>query len=276
MEPYRWVELLKRLGMTHKWHELERAVLGLARQPQRPGVPVTRRDRVLHARFMQSVFTKNMRKAIFVWGFQSASVRNQLRPPPVPLPTDQVPLASSNSRQQERWAQGIALLRRLQCAGFKFPTSHIRIVFVQRMMVLFGPAYSVRRVNQEARRNNRLSLAHYIRHANKIWPELVNWVHPRLLQADSDPGLLPAFFGPVFLASKRKRQYVDVVMWSRALGKGRSHFVEPRHNRLREAAWMRSNLRVDANELDKLLENDAFTDHTEPTSLPATNVGAAS
>ena len=242
-----WVEVLKRLGMNHQWEQFERVVITLLAPPQYPidedefyqgDDPRTTR--------LKAIFTSPMRKALFIWGFRSASVRDELRPPPTTR-DEQASNAKDAQAQPppvERWAQGLLLLQRLRENGFDFPVSDVQKAFVQRMWILFGPAFSGRPINHETRRNNHLSLAHYIRHANEVWPKLVDWVEPALFERDDDARLLPAFFGHVHRASLKRMEFANVQAWSEALASGAEYVIEPKKIRVKRVAWMRSPLRI--------------------------------
>lgn len=243
-----WVEVLKRLGMGHRWEEFERVVLQLLKEPGgSPDEDEYRWERDMRMERLKKIFNSTMRKAVFIWGFQSASQRNQLRPQ---LSTQKSGSSAGAGATQakpvtiEWWAQGLSLLQRLKASGFDFDAAEIRLVFVQRMLILFGPAYSTRAINHEARRNNRLSLAHYIRHANEIWTGLIDWVDPELLESGDDARLLPAFFGNVMRVSMKRGEGADIKAWAEVLASGPQYYVEPRRMRAKTAAWEQSPLRV--------------------------------
>lgn len=266
--PGHWVEVMKRLGMNHQWQLLERVVLTLLALPSRSiedeawSSESDPRDERLRA-----IFSSNMRKAIFIWGFRCASVRNQLRPAVfvqrrAPSGTGSIPNA-----KVERWAQGLPLLQRLRDSGFDFDVSDVRIVFVQRMWILFGPGYSTLAINHEARRQNQLSLAHYIRHANEVWDGLVDWVPPQLLERDGDPQLLTAFFGRMQSTSVKRGELVDVQTWSAALSSGKGYMVEPRRTRDKERAWMQSPLRITYHPMQPPLTPTSDTPSPRPQTV---------
>ena len=245
-----WIEVLKRLGMNHQWKQLERVVLTLLTPLEFPSADdgAFGDEKGEHLARLQEIFLPNMCKAIFIWGFRSASVRDQLRPS---LEAESCDAYSASGRAPfsapsnvETWAQGLHLLTRLRKAGLEFTDEDVCAVFIQRMWILFGPAYSTRAINHEARRVNQLSLAHYIRHANTVWPELIYWVEPELLQHDGDPRLLSAFFGTIQPTSLRWREFADVEAWAKALSSGREFIIEPKKTPHKERAWMNSPLRM--------------------------------
>lgn len=246
--PAHWVEILKRLGMDHNWAYLERVVLTHLDRARisaiDDGVFEEEEHRVER---LKHVFTSNMRKALFVWSFRSAAVRNLLREPTA-RERDLHSNAGNNSSKEsptvEHWAKGLSLLQRLRDFGFDFPVDEVRVVFVQRMWILFGPGYSTRALNHEARRVNRLSLAHYVKHANEVWNGLIDWVDPELLEYENDPRLLQAFFREYRMTSERRGEVADVKAWSEALASGTSFIVEPKRTRDKEAVWMQSPLRI--------------------------------
>lgn len=245
--PHQWIEVLKRLGMNHRWEHFERVVTALLLHPT-PSAEDDPwpEDDDLRTERLRTIFTSNMRKAIFIWGFRSASIRDQLCGP-MYEPDETAASHDTTSikrRSVERWAQGLPLLQRLRDSGFDFPIEDVQVVFVQRMWILFGPGYSTRAINHEARRNNRSSLAHYINHANEVWEGLVDWVAPELLETENDARILPAFFGDYYQASLKRHELADVKAWSEALSSGAEYVVEPKLTRQKEAAWMQSPLRV--------------------------------
>lgn len=253
----KWKEILKRYGMDHRWNDVERLVLWLVEHYSieksasilglNSRFYFHRKRAILRTFTLRNIFNSSMRQALLVWGFRSASIRRQLRPVKFQKRnSDKEDLANVNV-QYEPWAKGLALLRRLNMKDTRFSIDDARKAFRLRMWILFGPAYSTLGVNNEARRENRLSLAHYIRHANEVWNGLVDWIDPALLKKDQENNklLLPAFFGVVRRVSSKRREYVDVRAWlQRSAVLKSNNIYEKRLTPSRQAAWERSGLRL--------------------------------
>lgn len=249
-----WQELLKRFGMDHRFEEVERLTLWLvdhysSRKPagslslnlsRISGRQRTRND----ARTLHMIFSPNMLKALFTWGFRSASVRGRLSVSPAE--------AQSTVRaiHVEEWARGLALLYQLRSRHLSHHAvlqDLARDAFTTRMWILFGPGVSLLPINREAQRVNQLDLAHYIRHANAVWPGLVDWVDADLLMPASeiDRRLLPAFFNTIKRTSWKRREYADVENWAKQLATSDLRYAH--HSRsitARNQAWLSSRLRL--------------------------------
>ena len=220
VNPKLWTELLKRYGMMHEWYQLERLVLWLvswsATNPQSSGL----RDVALSSRRHRKarsysnvdpeIFGPLMQQAIVTWGFMSASVRDQLQKLEPKKEDDKF---SSTNETCEPWARGLALLKKLDGEGFKIRASAVRRSLLHRLWTLFGPGFSTKGLNNQAMARNRLSLAHYVSHANEIWNGKLFNIEASLLENDSInyPKLFVAVFGPVRRTSKRGHEYADVV-----------------------------------------------------------------
>lgn len=238
-----WTELLKRYGMAHRWGATERLVLWLfdhysSRRPANEDHLVTHTyvGRRKSLRTLRWIFSSVMLQALFTWGFRSQSVRKSLRPHE----------PSSQTGWHEPWAQGLALLHALQARKLFDISLSAKKAFQQRMWTLFGAGYSTLGVNNEARRVNRMSLSHYIKHANNVWGGLVDWVDPMLLGAkhQNNPRLLVEFFGPVYRTNRNVSEYANVGAWANALGKmGSSHYYQAAGIRAKKQAWERSRFR---------------------------------
>jgi len=272
-----WIELLKRYGMCFQWEGLEKLVLWLATNYSNKGSPESqdpndaRTQRKLRQRSssLRSIFDPIMQQAIVHWGFKSAAVRNQLHPESAKLDfTSKDQLNSSGNAERdtpkhERWAQGIALLRRLRLEfGMNIHTGEVRRAFYQRMLSLFGPGHSQLKLNERMRESNGLTLTHYIRHANEVWDGIGVEILVDLddtvldLDAENDPKaretLLLAFFGPYRRSKYFKPEWVDVTAWSRSQHIGARRPTELYRGRKmgqRMFIWQRSPFRVDRSTL---------------------------
>ena len=239
-----WEELLKRYGMTHRWAATESLVLWLfdhyckPRPPQGQGLIVYRylgrhlvQQRALKLR---SIFGPVMLRALFTWGFRSADNLD----PPGP---------DAEQRSCEKWARGLSLLHRLHQRNLFDVLSEARTAFQQRMWILFGAGVSKVGMNNHARLINRISLVHYINHANELWDGFVDWVDPDLLRENerSTPQLMIQFFGSVYRTKLKTSEYANVEEWAKALSKvEQSHYAQALSIREREQGWKSSPFRL--------------------------------
>lgn len=240
-----WVELLKRFGMARRWVETERLVLWLfnhytsraaaVRHSSRGGKYLGQMRFQRKALSLRLIFSPVMLQALFTWGFRVA--RNHLN---VQGLGDERPTC-------EPWARGLALLQQIQQRELFDVIAEARSSFQQRMWILFGTGYSTLEVNNLARIYNRISLAHYINHANEIWPGLIGWVEPGLLQESgiSDPQLLVQFFGTMYRTKRSTSEYANVAQFAAHLSSMKhSHYAQLATIRGRERAWKNSTIRV--------------------------------
>jgi hypothetical protein len=196
---------------------------------------------------IQAIFSRNMVEAIFTWGFRYAHRRKR-------LDTVRPPVVNGDTIHQgyETWAAGLDILRKLSNKGLPIIADYVRNSFILRMWILFGPGYSQKALNREARRRNKIPLAHYIKHTNSVWPGLVYWVDPRLLDPTSEEShrLLVQFFGRLRSTNVRKLEHADVAAWAEALKKnGSIQVAEPYRVELKERAWERSRFRIEGESL---------------------------
>lgn len=248
-----WRELLKRLGMNHQWDDVERLVLWLMdhysfeKSARMLGLSrdfYLHRKRILRrASTIPEIFDVQMRNALVAWGFRSASVRGQLK---IMLPDEDDMEArdvTASKPAHEPWAQGLALLKTLSERDPIFDLRNARKAFRLRMWILFGPAYSTLGLNNEAKRGNSLSLRHYIRHADEVWPGMARGLNSSLLQdAIGYPRLLFfAFFGAFRRVSRKRREYVDIAAWLQQHSQAwkSRDFAERRSIPAKQAMWQR-------------------------------------
>ena len=239
-----WVELLKRYGMTHQWESTKNLVLWLFDHyclPRSSEEQTSLVYRYLGEKLVQQralklrlIFTPVMLQALFIWGFRSAE---NLDPPG----------ADDTKGHCESWARGLALLHHLHQRKLFDTLTEARTAFQQRMWILFSPGYSTIGMNNHARLMNRISLIHYINHANKIWDGFIDWVDPALLQETgrSDPQLLVQFYGSLYRTSLKTSEYANVEEWAKTLGKmEQSHYAQPLSVREKKQAWNYSPFRI--------------------------------
>ncbi|KAK4624160.1 hypothetical protein CLAFUW4_05548 [Fulvia fulva] len=187
-----WVELLKRYGMMHRWDELENLVRWLVSwYSSRPNA--TRRARRLaEPSQLRLIFTGQMLQAIVTWGFNNAAERRLLGN------------KGTGARRLtvhghcETWAQGVMLLKQLSSQGLYIAPGTVRNALLNRLWILFGPAWSLKASNEQYKEENELSLAHYVQHADEIWDRKLFDIRPELLQdtPGSTAKLMLAIFGP--------------------------------------------------------------------------------
>lgn len=241
VRPNYWVEILKRYGMMHKWDELERLVLWLIHwysgyspehrvkiwgvwQPVIDDLPI--------------IFSRQMREAIVTWGFRHASQDKLLKPI----------LDQDAKLSCEPWAKGLELLYRIRRYGVQTSTATARRAFLLRMWILFGPAYSTKAVNVEAKLNNQLTLAHYVRHADHVWEgKLFPDLDQSLLDDDpsNHPKLVVALFGHSRRVSVQRQEKADVLAYAQVLARRRVPYLPSRKNGLaRRKLWSLSPFRL--------------------------------
>ncbi|KAF2482687.1 hypothetical protein BDY17DRAFT_231831, partial [Neohortaea acidophila] len=223
VHPEVWLELLKRFGMENRWDEVERFVHWLCNHYRLTDPEEQRRAPKgfrHYKRTLYHVLNTTTQQALLTWGFNWAveqpvqDLEPRTRPPTATLLEDFGEPTRTSPKPTEDWARGLELLLRLRSRGVPVEIAAVRRAFRQRMWVLFGPAFSVLGRNNRARRLNRLSLVHYIRHANEVWPSLVDWIHPALLQPGANMKLLALkFFGVYRSVDLKRRTFVDVRRW---------------------------------------------------------------
>ncbi|KAK5136669.1 hypothetical protein LTR08_002322 [Meristemomyces frigidus] len=222
-----WMELLKRYGMTHRFPELAKLVLWLVARHSNAGETWLHPSNQLHW-----IFSRQTQEALFAWGFRNAGLRHQLRPMEErpghrPLPEGHAALTTQPTlnASAEVWAQGLPLLLLLRSRGVRVEDESVKTAFRTRMWILFGPGDSTVAMNETIRRENRLSLAHFIRGFNDFWRDNPFDIDEQLLdKPELAPALLLAFFGPamrVGLAKEEPRYgFVHVERWAQAVASG--------------------------------------------------------
>lgn len=244
VSPRLWIENMKRLGMLQKWDELERLAHWLAvfYQDWKRAVFTNERraGRKVRANVtLRTIFSPTMREALIVWGFRSAVNRKLL-----------FEREATNGSDCQPWARGLLLLKRLNKHGLhhfgqQTTPELVRQVVKLRMWILFGPGYSTKRINQEAKRHNRLSLAQYIQHANALWDGQLFDFDPKWYEPQNHPILLVALFGPQRRVSQKRGDKADVVAYARAIA-GRRPMPAPfdRVGYRRRRIWEMSPFRI--------------------------------
>ncbi|KAK4542492.1 hypothetical protein LTR36_006744 [Oleoguttula mirabilis] len=265
VRPRVWRELLKRHGMTHRWPGFTKLVLWLVERYSGPRFQQDNKSASSAVQLWPScplhfIFDRQMQQALFTWGFRSAAVRHQLHPAPCKrIPTDMGAPGPGGSQPERNgtatWAQGLVLLLHLRSRGVNVVDADVWRAFRLRMWILFGPGHSTLAINEVTRQRNHMSLAHYIRTANDIWPGGLVQINPMLLGDGEDealqlqPQLLLAFFGRQMRVGwrrgERSQEYADVRSWAQAVEASR--WSEGRRGRTaaqRLWVWERSPFRV--------------------------------
>jgi hypothetical protein len=237
--PDRWTELLKRYGMSGRLTGLERLVHWLMRRHIKQeeadeyvnsnGKPRRiHRDISMRAKILNPV----MLRAIIVWEFRYAGIRNGLVPSMPPLRT-----VSDYS-----WTRGITLLLQLKQMGLNVKTKDVRRAVTGILWMLFGPGVSKRRINLRLIRRNRLTITEYVKVANNAWDEPLFETPQSLDGITTEAQVLRAVFGSKRLASQVHGDWVDVDAWATAKEEGSWHEAPPTLQD-RHRAWSKSAFR---------------------------------
>ncbi|KAL8724559.1 MAG: hypothetical protein Q9181_006773 [Wetmoreana brouardii] len=176
--PSVWAEILRRLGMSGHLIAFERLALWLASwysspvyqntqisrlsHNTNPLLPVTHADLKSSNPFHPShtIFPRSLQQGVVAWGFQHHHTNHEHR-----------------ARYQRRldWTWGLSLLRRLRDLNVYVPQQVVSKAFRIRLVALFGPGRSRRKINRTNKHRNESSPEQYIIQAKKIWgPDLLS------------------------------------------------------------------------------------------------------
>ncbi|KAL8992600.1 MAG: hypothetical protein Q9169_006977 [Polycauliona sp. 2 TL-2023] len=173
--PWIWTEIFRRLGMSGSLVMFERLALWLAAwyssptyrtslsclltqnkgdsEPLHPGMTIDMNpNNPMHP--LHIIFPPKLQQAIIAWGFQhtfpglAKSVTHGRRPD---------------------WTWGLALLRKLHDSKVYIRQQTVSKAFKLRLIGLFGPGQSKRKINRLARRRNREGLVGYIGRSREVW-----------------------------------------------------------------------------------------------------------
>ena len=241
--PDRWIELLKRYGMTGRLPGLERLIHWLMRrhltQEQEEGYVNSngKLHRPHHDTSARAkIFNPVMLRAIIVWEFRYAGMRNVLQPSMPPLRT-----VSDFS-----WTRGITLLLQLKQMGLRVRTQDVRRAVTGILWMLFGPGFSKRRINLHFIRRNRLTIMDYVKAANNAWDQPLYEIPQNADGVSTEAQVLRAVFGSQRLASQEHGDWVDVDAWATAKEEGTWHEALP-NLQSRRRAWKQSSFRFSDN-----------------------------
>jgi len=236
LTPERWVEILKRYGMTGRLTGLERLVHWLMRRHfgQEEEDESNGKLRVVHHDIStrDKILNPVMLRAIIVWEFRYAGIRNVLVPSMAPLQT-----VSDFS-----WTRGITLLLQLKQMGLRVRTKDVRRAVTGILWMLFGPGVSKRRINLHFIRRNRLTIMEYVEAANNAWDQPLFNIPRGSDGIATEAQVLRAVFGTYRLASQEHGDWVDIDAWVTAKEEGEWHEAPP-DLPSRHRAWKQSSFR---------------------------------
>jgi hypothetical protein len=221
VSPERWIELLKRFGMSGDMVGIGRLAPWLAQHyageatiDDRGRYRIYRRTDAMRSKVLNPI----MLRAFVIWGFRSAGMRDKLR-----LWTRDPGISFDGKPHTEPWARGLSLLVQLKELGVKVETENVRRAMVEVLWPLFGPGCSKKRGNWAIMQRSQLTLAHYVEHANMVWGEPIFDVLPERLRdeyANEDALLIITVFGRQRLADQKTGTWVDVEAWATAREEG--------------------------------------------------------
>lgn len=189
--PYIWTEIFRRLGMSGRLKSFERLALWLVAwysspanrtslsclltrsegdaEPLHPSMTIDlKTSNPLHP--LHVIFGPSLQQAIVAWGFQH-TLLNLKR--------------IGTGYRSPDWTWGLSLLRKLRNSNVYIRKHNVSKAFKLRLIGLFGPEDSKRRINRAIRQSNRESLGAYVERGKEIWgSDLVKRVPRRLGQGE--------------------------------------------------------------------------------------------
>lgn len=177
IDPRYWVELLKRMGMHRhdQWLRIQELCLWLAQnyvvQDDSPFLHSLSRssgndpDTILakHRTMIRHIFNPRMQMALIAWGFKSPLwYKNAVHEIPDPIGGGMVLL----------WIRGLLLLRDLERLEVTIYPSFVRQACRERLQMLFGELYSVKRWNRTLRQKNPFRFSRILNDMLTIYPTL--------------------------------------------------------------------------------------------------------
>ncbi|KAL8934074.1 MAG: hypothetical protein Q9211_005425 [Gyalolechia sp. 1 TL-2023] len=169
--PHAWTEILRRLGMSGRLLAFERLALWLAAWYSSPDFRTSQASNSfgksrqsafphplmsvdlkpsspLHP--LQVLFPRTLQQGIVAWGFQCVPTRDR-------------------GQGRPNWTWGLFLLRKLREANVHILTPVVAKAFRLRLLVLFGPGRSKRKVNRVNTQRDSRDLDGYVLKAKQIW-----------------------------------------------------------------------------------------------------------
>lgn len=177
IDPQYWVELLKRMGMHRhdQWQRIEDLCLWLAQhyvvQEDSPFLHSLSRssgidpDTILakNRTMIRHILNPRMQMALIAWGFKSPLwYKDAVHEIHDPVSGGMVIL----------WTRGLLLLRELERLGITIYPSFVRQACRERLQMLFGELYSVKRWNRTLRQKNPFSFSRILNDMLTIYPTL--------------------------------------------------------------------------------------------------------
>lgn len=177
IDPQYWVELLKRMGMHRhdQWQQIQELCLWLAQQyvvqedspflhslSRSSGIDL---DTILakNRTMIRHIFNPRMQMALVAWGFKSPLwYKDTVQEVHDPVGGGMVIL----------WTRGLILLRDLERVGVTIYPSFVRQACRERLQMLFGELYSVKRWNRSLRQKNPFRLSRILNDMLTIYPTL--------------------------------------------------------------------------------------------------------
>ncbi|KAF3402753.1 hypothetical protein DPV78_003996 [Talaromyces pinophilus] len=177
IDPQYWVELLKRMGMHRhdQWQRIQDLCLWLAQhyvtQEDSPFLHSLSRssgidhDTILakNRTMIRHIFNPRMQMALIAWGFKSPLwYKNAVHETHDPVSGGMVIL----------WTRGLLLLRDLERLGITIYPSFVRQACRERLQMLFGELYSVKRWNRTLRQKNPFRFSRILNDMLTVYPTL--------------------------------------------------------------------------------------------------------
>lgn len=225
VDAVRWIEFLKRFGMTGNIDGVERLTHWLVAQyiRQRTRVNYIRRKQKLYRitgdTFWAEIFNPIMQRAIVIWAFRGEIMHNNEHSPLFQQPsTSNDPPTSTSS-----WTRGISLLLWLKGRGVDVKTKDVRRAVREILWMLFGPGVSNKALNAVVTRKNRLTILQYVTDANKAWDEPLFDLDINSSDVDyatKEAHVVHAVFGDQRLTDKKAGTWADVASWATAIDEG--------------------------------------------------------
>ncbi|KAK4985026.1 hypothetical protein LTR66_008301 [Elasticomyces elasticus] len=238
LRPERWREILKRFGMLGQLEELEKLCLWLALWYS-PETRAATKVKLLSERIydaetasvcvsptvprsvpasdpsqpLRQIFTPALQRALVAWGFKSAFPSSNASRGRTVVLTDLSDPLNPVTVPCEPWARGLHLLQLLESRGVLVQTTTVRRVVKHRLWTLFGPVPSTFRHSQIAQRENKYSLGHYVRYAERMWGGTLFGLDQQLLETHSlhhKRNLMFALFGSRRLVNRRRRIWARI------------------------------------------------------------------
>ena len=185
--PWVWNEIFRRLGMSGRLIMFERLALWLASwysspiyrtslsclltrrkgdaEPLQPSMVIDlKTSNPLHP--LHVIFNPKLQQAIVAWGFQHTFPSHK---------------RSVGHGRRPDWTWGLALLRKLRDSSVYISQPTVRKAFKLRVIGLFGPGNSKRKINQRVRWRNKDGLGAYVGKAKRVWGNELFHKDPRRL-----------------------------------------------------------------------------------------------